>query len=60
MTKSGMNRRDKYIQKTVRKTKRFLNKNIMILQADKGNVTVAMEKADYEKRMTDYWQYDDI
>ena len=34
-------------------TRKFLkkNKNLYILNADKGNVTVAMEKQDYHRKM---------
>ncbi|XP_075150333.1 uncharacterized protein LOC142224448 [Haematobia irritans] len=50
MSHSG---REKYIINTVERTKKFLNanKNIYILNADKGNVTVAMEKEEYKERM---------
>lgn len=45
--------RDKFINNTVEHTRAFLNKNknILILNADKGNVTVAMNKKDYRQRM---------
>lgn len=38
---------------TVDQTKKFLNKNknILVLKADKGNCTVAMEKSEYETKM---------
>ena len=44
---------DKHVLSTVEQTKQFLkqNPNILILNADKGNKTVAMEKSDYENRM---------
>ncbi|XP_075158033.1 uncharacterized protein LOC142231303 [Haematobia irritans] len=51
--KTYMSSRDKYIQRTVDQTKQFLkkNNNIMITNADKGNVTVAIEKSEYKERM---------
>ncbi|XP_073826795.1 uncharacterized protein [Musca autumnalis] len=47
------NPRDKFIISTVERTRNFIrqNKDILILNADKGNVTVAMSKTDYEERM---------
>ncbi|XP_058977752.1 uncharacterized protein LOC131802176 [Musca domestica] len=47
--------RDKFINTTVAHSKTFLkqNKNILILNADKGNVTVAMYKDDYQQRMNE-------
>ncbi|XP_061391400.1 putative leucine-rich repeat-containing protein DDB_G0290503, partial [Musca vetustissima] len=48
------NNRDKYMMRTVERTQKFLkqNKDILILNADKGNVTVAMNKTDYQERMS--------
>ena len=41
---------------TVEQTQKFLNKNkqVMITNADKSNITVAMYKRDYEEKMKDY------
>lgn len=49
----NINGRDKAILKTVEQTRKFLiqNKNIIITNSDKGNVTVAMEKTDYDNKM---------
>lgn len=59
MIESHINRhniteRERYILRTVETTDKFLkkNKNIIVLEADKGNVTVAMEITDYENRMS--------
>ena len=40
---------------TVEQTQKFLNKNkqVMITNADKGNITVAMYKRDHEEKMKD-------
>lgn len=53
MNKMRENGRDKFILRTVVQTRHFLNKNknILILNADKGNVTVAMDKLEYNERM---------
>ncbi|XP_058977227.1 uncharacterized protein LOC131801989 [Musca domestica] len=53
MNKMKESERDKFINSTVGRTKTFLkqNKNILILNADKGNVTVAMDINDYKQRM---------
>lgn len=55
MNKHSLTMRDRFVLNTVEQTRTFLhkNKNILILNADKGNVTVAMEKEDYESRMND-------
>lgn len=44
---------DKFLLGTVEQTKKFLknNPNIIILNADKGNKTVAMKRDDYDQRM---------
>ncbi|XP_075162762.1 uncharacterized protein LOC142235391 [Haematobia irritans] len=49
----NLNGRDRFVSNTVDRTRKFLktHKNISILNADKGNVTVAMEKRDYKDRM---------
>lgn len=53
MNKQQLNSRDKYTIRTMGETKKFLKENseIIIVEADKGNVTVAMERKDYEERM---------
>ncbi|XP_067632954.1 uncharacterized protein [Eurosta solidaginis] len=53
VTKHKTNTADIAINDTVGRTRKFLNqnKNIVILNADKGNVTVAMEKSDYIVKM---------
>lgn len=45
--------RDKYTLNAEKQCRQFLedNKNILILDADKGNVTVALDKFEYEERM---------
>ncbi|XP_075150376.1 uncharacterized protein LOC142224486 [Haematobia irritans] len=50
MSQSG---RDRFITNTVERAKKCLkkNKNILIMNADKGNTTVAIEKEYYRKRM---------
>ncbi|XP_058982824.1 uncharacterized protein LOC131804256 isoform X2 [Musca domestica] len=54
MNRSRESNRDKYMIGTVERTRKFLNQNkdIIILNADKGNVTVAMNKNDYKERMS--------
>lgn len=51
--KTKLNTRDKQILDTVGQTEKFLNKNkeILILNSDKGNKTVAMEKSEYDIKM---------
>ncbi|XP_075162978.1 uncharacterized protein LOC142235598 [Haematobia irritans] len=51
--KQQLTEREKYYLRTVEHTQRFLNhnKNLIILEADKGNVTVGMEKSDYDMKM---------
>lgn len=51
--KTKLNRRDKLILDTVGQTEKFLreNKNMLVLNADKGNKTVAMDKNDYDLKM---------
>ncbi|XP_075167963.1 uncharacterized protein LOC142240139 [Haematobia irritans] len=51
--KQHLTEREKYYLRTVEHTRHFLkhNKNIIILEADKGNVTVGMEKLEYDTRM---------
>lgn len=51
--KHRLNERERFLLHTVDQTKKFLNrnKNLLILNADKGNVTVAMEKDDYDLKM---------
>ncbi|XP_075150874.1 uncharacterized protein LOC142224982 [Haematobia irritans] len=53
LNKMNLNGRDRFVSNTVDRTRKFLktHKNISILNADKGNVTVAMEKRDYKDRM---------
>ncbi|XP_017484696.1 PREDICTED: uncharacterized protein LOC108373334 [Rhagoletis zephyria] len=53
LTRHKGNTTDLAINDTVERTRKFLSKNkdIIILNADKGNVTVAMEKKDYRSRM---------
>ncbi|XP_067616260.1 uncharacterized protein [Eurosta solidaginis] len=53
LNRNKISARDKFINKTVLATKTFLkkNKDILILNADKGNVTVALEKAEYDRKM---------
>lgn len=55
LNKRSLDKREKFILNTVGQTESFLkkNKNIYILNADKGNVTVAMDTKDYETRMND-------
>jgi len=50
MNKQQWDKTEKFMARTVEQTQRFLkkNKNILILEADKGNVTVAMEKEVYD------------
>ncbi|XP_067639481.1 uncharacterized protein [Eurosta solidaginis] len=45
--------RDKFICQTLEDTKRFLkqNKQLIILNADKGNVTVVMDKKEYDSKI---------
>lgn len=45
--------KDKFITTIYKKTKKFLknHSNIIIVQADKGNKTVAMYKAEYDEKM---------
>lgn len=52
------NKRDKLILDTVGQTERFLgkNKNILVLNADKGNKTVILDKKDYEDKMKNILQ----
>lgn len=51
--KIKINEREKFIFTAFEKTKTFLNdhQEIIIIQADKGNKTVAMYKWDYEEKM---------
>lgn len=53
LQRNMVNERDKFTIRTADETQRFLrqNKDILILEADKGNCTVAMEKQDYMKKM---------
>ncbi|XP_075163162.1 uncharacterized protein LOC142235790 [Haematobia irritans] len=53
LNKMKYNSREKFVTRTVEQTRQFLkkNKNILILNADKGNTTVAMEKSEYQQRM---------
>ncbi|XP_075155167.1 uncharacterized protein LOC142228579 [Haematobia irritans] len=53
MNKQQLNARGKYTVNAMKHTKNFLkqNKNIAILEADKGNVTVAMKRDEYEEKM---------
>lgn len=53
--KHSLSNREKYTVRTVERTQQFLktNKNVIILSADKGNVTVAMDKKEYETKMED-------
>ena len=46
---------DKMILRTVEQTQKLLNKHkqVMITNADKGNITVAMYKQDYEEKIKD-------
>lgn len=55
MNKIRMTNRDKFILNRIEDTKKFLkiNKDIMILNSDKGNKTVAMNIEDYRLRMND-------
>lgn len=50
------NERDRYVISMVKKTRRFLkdNKDVLVMEADKGNVTVIMDRTDYESRMEDH------
>jgi hypothetical protein len=52
-TKMRENERDRAIIDTVGRTRKFLNenKNILILNSDKGNKTVAIEKDEYRNKM---------
>ena len=45
--------KDKFILNTVDKTRKLLkkNNNIIIVNSDKGNVTVAMDKQDYTQKI---------
>lgn len=53
LNKTSTSMRDKFISDTLRSTKKFLknNKQLLVLNADKGNVTVVMEKAEYDTKM---------
>ncbi|XP_017472205.1 PREDICTED: uncharacterized protein LOC108363374 [Rhagoletis zephyria] len=53
INKRPWDKTEKFITRTVGRTQKFLNqnKNILILDADKGNVTVAMDEEDYDKKM---------
>ncbi|XP_037826543.1 uncharacterized protein LOC119614495 [Lucilia sericata] len=55
MRKSKMNARDKLILNTVVQCEKYLeaNNDIIILNSDKGNKTVAMTKDDYNTKMMD-------
>lgn len=46
---------EKYVIKVYKETSDFLkrNKNVIIIPADKGNVTVAMNKNEYDEKMRD-------
>lgn len=54
MNKHSLTNRDRYTLQAIGETRKFLteNNNIVILEADKGNVTVAMERTEYEKKMS--------
>ncbi|GBP03619.1 hypothetical protein EVAR_91306_1 [Eumeta japonica] len=47
--------RDRFVLDKVRKARHFLkeNRDVVILNSDKGNLTVAMNRCDYELRMED-------
>ncbi|XP_017462716.1 PREDICTED: uncharacterized protein LOC108356094, partial [Rhagoletis zephyria] len=53
INKRPWDKTEKFITRTVERTQTFFNqnKNILILDADKGNVTVAMDEEDYDKKM---------
>lgn len=53
LNKLKLNNRDKFTLSITKKATRFLgaHKNLLIVKADKGNVTVAIEKTEYEVRM---------
>lgn len=53
MNKHQLSEREKYYLRTVKQTRKFMeeNKSIIILEADKGNTTVAMKRLDYDKKM---------
>ncbi|XP_075158011.1 uncharacterized protein LOC142231281 [Haematobia irritans] len=53
LRRSQMSLRDKYISSTVVQTRQYLKENddILILSADKGGKTVAMNKIDYDLKM---------
>ncbi|XP_075151018.1 uncharacterized protein LOC142225127 [Haematobia irritans] len=53
LRRSQMSLRDKYISSTVVQTRQYLKENddILILSADKGGKTVAMNKIDYDQKM---------
>ncbi|XP_036344877.1 uncharacterized protein LOC118754124 [Rhagoletis pomonella] len=53
LNKAAYTIRDKFIHNTLHSAKKFLKKHdeILILNADKGNVTVAMNKSDYDMKM---------
>ncbi|XP_075167568.1 uncharacterized protein LOC142239666 [Haematobia irritans] len=58
LRKSQMSLRDKYISSTVFQTRQYLKENddILILRADKGGKTVAMNKIDYDLKMKEILQ----
>ncbi|XP_075160288.1 uncharacterized protein LOC142233293 [Haematobia irritans] len=51
--KTNVNKRDKFILGTVAQTKKYLknNKDVLILSADKGGKTVAMDSKEYKSKM---------
>lgn len=55
LQKSKPTQKEKFTLDVVRQTKRFLdiNNDLLILSADKGNKTVAMNKIEYEGKMKD-------
>lgn len=51
--KTTENSEDRYLHKQYKKTKTFLktNNNIVLVEADKGSTTIALDRVDYNKKM---------
>ena len=58
LSKRSLTGKEKRLINAVGETKKFLNKNsnLLILKSDKGNMTVAMDKVDYETKMSNIIQ----
>lgn len=55
LNKNKLNKREQLILNTVVQSEKYLkrNKEILILNSDKGNITVAMNKTEYNNKMKD-------